>query len=232
MVKNEAVSVTNITYFLPLNNLLLLSEEFPGSWLRQHWYFQGQKGRKVQTKLSGCCGIIHQHTYACKPRILAFLLRSVLLELEISENKSPQKSSFQLQINFLGSWPRQHWFFQAEKERKVHTKLSCTHSSNNRAMEADFSVFTPIRIACKLEISELFPEEQLSVTTEVSRQLNSTALTFSSWERKKVANKSYCSWKNPYVHIKPILEFSLISVSLELEMSENKSARKSSFQLH
>ena len=30
-VKNEAVLVTNITYFLPLNNLLLLSEEFPGS---------------------------------------------------------------------------------------------------------------------------------------------------------------------------------------------------------
>ena len=47
-------------------------------------------------------------------------------------------------------------------------------------MEADFSVFTPIRNACKLEISELFPEEQLSVTTEVFRQLTSTALTFSS----------------------------------------------------
>ena len=47
-------------------------------------------------------------------------------------------------------------------------------------MEADFSVFTPIRIACKLEISELFPEEQLSVTTKVSRQLTPTALTFSS----------------------------------------------------
>ena len=35
-------------------------------------------------------------------------------------------------------------------------------------MEADFSVFTPIRIACKLEISELFPEEQLSVTLSFS----------------------------------------------------------------
>ena len=56
-------------------------------------------------------------------------------------------------------------------------------------MEADFSVFTPIRNACKLEISELFPEEQLSVTTEVFRQLTSTALTFSSSERKEGANK-------------------------------------------
>ena len=86
----------------------------------------------------------------------------VACKLEISENESSQKSSYQLQIKFRGGWPRQHWHFQVGKERKLHTNHVV--AGRIRTVRIKPKVFTPICVAwawCPRK--QIFPEEQLSV---------------------------------------------------------------------
>ena len=75
----------------------------------------------------------------------------VACKLEISENESSQKSSFQLQIKFLGGWPWQHWHFQVEKGRKLHTNHIVAGRIHTYASSREFSLLS---VLLELDVPE------------------------------------------------------------------------------